>query len=313
MTQRGGYVELAAPAAYQGSQWQNGCFFGEVRAQARTVCLRPFKFSSGADPWVLNTEVFPDDAKDGYQHTFTVPAKQRVKSGRSRALRAANKAALAAMPEVARRELVQMVTGDSSASEKARESVAAELLVESPEAWKTVLGQEELGVAMIDAITRAGTGLERRIAVVDEASLREALLRAGRMYLEAMPTQAFRRRRMAYRITGQMLLAALELVVDGRPVTVEDDTLTLLDVLRGQPDPLFAILDAARDPLIYAGLLTCGEKHESLYESVPAQQMSLVSPFLVQFSPDKPFLESVLTAGWATDPPESSDTTTRAQ
>ena len=215
VTQRGGYVELAAPAAYQGSQWQNGCFFGEVRAQARTVCLRPFKFSSGADPWVLNTEVFPDDAKDGYQHTFTVPAKQRVKSGRSRALRAANKAALAAMPEVARRELVQMVTGDSSASEKARESVAAELLVESPEAWKTVLGQEELGVAMIDAITRAGTGLERRIAVVDEASLREALLRAGRMYLEAMPTQAFRRRRMAYRITGQMLLAALELVVDG--------------------------------------------------------------------------------------------------
>lgn len=215
-TQRGGYVELAAPAAYQGSQWANGCFVGEIRAGARAICLRPFKFSSGADPWVLNAEVFPDDAKDGYRHTFTVPAKQRIKSSRSRALRAANKAALEAMPAVARRELVQRVTGDSSASEEARESVAAEMLVESPEAWKTVLGQEEIGVAMIDAITRASATREPRIAITDIASLQAVLLRAGRMYLQAAPKQGFRRRRTPDRTAALVLLAALEQVVDGR-------------------------------------------------------------------------------------------------
>lgn len=215
-TQRGGYVELAAPAAYQGSQWPNGCFVGEIRAGARTICMRPLKFSRGADPWVLNTEVFPDDAKDGYRHTFTVPAKQRVKSSRSRALRAANRAALEAMPAAARRELVARVTEDSSASEEARESVAAELLVESPEAWKTVLGQENIGVAMIDAITRGGTKAEPRIAITDEASLREVLLRAGRMYLQAVPRQGFRRRRMTDRTSELMLLAALDQVVEGR-------------------------------------------------------------------------------------------------
>lgn len=215
-TQRGGYVELAAPAAYQGSQWANGCFIGEIRAGARTLCLWPFKFSAGADPWVLDTGVFPDDAKDGYRHTFSVPAKPRMKSSRSRALRAANKAAIEALPEVARRELVQRVTGDSSASDKVRESVAAEMLVESPEAWMTVLGLEEVGVAMVDAITRTDVKGEPRIAVTDLASLHEALLRAGRMYLQAAPRQGFRRGRTPDRTAALVLQAALEQVVDGQ-------------------------------------------------------------------------------------------------
>lgn len=68
--QRGSYLEVAAPASYQGSQWPNGCFLGELYPTARRVQLRPYTFSSGADPWVLDTKVFPDDEKHGYSHTF---------------------------------------------------------------------------------------------------------------------------------------------------------------------------------------------------------------------------------------------------
>jgi len=69
-TQRGGYLELAAPAAYQGSKWPNGCFLGAIDLDARRVELTPLRFGSGADPWMLDTTIFPDDAPRGYRHTF---------------------------------------------------------------------------------------------------------------------------------------------------------------------------------------------------------------------------------------------------
>jgi predicted MPP superfamily phosphohydrolase len=78
-TQRGGHVEVAAPAAYQGSPWQNGCFLGEIRAAARTVRLRPYTYAAGPDPWVIDPKVFPDDSADGHCRTFTVPEKRRAR------------------------------------------------------------------------------------------------------------------------------------------------------------------------------------------------------------------------------------------
>jgi hypothetical protein len=69
-SQRGGYLELAAPAAYQGSKWPNGCFMGSIHLEARRVELMPLRFGSGADPWMLDTTIFPDDAHRGYRHTF---------------------------------------------------------------------------------------------------------------------------------------------------------------------------------------------------------------------------------------------------
>ncbi|HYI02016.1 metallophosphoesterase [Hyalangium sp.] len=69
-SQRGGYLELAAPAAYQGSKWPNGCIVGAVDLEARRVELTPLRFGSGADPWMLDTTIFPDDAHRGYRHTF---------------------------------------------------------------------------------------------------------------------------------------------------------------------------------------------------------------------------------------------------
>lgn len=47
---RGGFIQVAAPASYQGSQWGNGCFLGEIRPRARTVRLRPYMYASGPRP-----------------------------------------------------------------------------------------------------------------------------------------------------------------------------------------------------------------------------------------------------------------------
>lgn len=77
-TSRGGYVELAAPAAYQGSQWGNGCFIGEIWPGLRRMLrVRPLRYAAGPDPWVLDTTVFPDAADDGYRATFALPVKNR--------------------------------------------------------------------------------------------------------------------------------------------------------------------------------------------------------------------------------------------
>ncbi len=81
LSSRGGFVQVAAPATYQGSQWPSGCFLGEIRPQGRTVRLRPYAYVSGADPWVLNPKVFPDDGADGYCHTFPVVEKRRSRTG----------------------------------------------------------------------------------------------------------------------------------------------------------------------------------------------------------------------------------------
>ncbi|MEO7331596.1 MAG: metallophosphoesterase [Minicystis sp.] len=75
LTPRGGYIELAAPAAYQGSQWPNGCFVGELSVSPRVVRVRAYKFGAGADPWTLDHSVFPDD-EDG-NHVFTLRERRR--------------------------------------------------------------------------------------------------------------------------------------------------------------------------------------------------------------------------------------------
>ncbi len=72
-TGRGGYVELASPAAYQGSQWPNGCFIGEIDLTHRALRVLPFRFGAATDPWTPDASVFPDD-RDG-SHLFTLRAR----------------------------------------------------------------------------------------------------------------------------------------------------------------------------------------------------------------------------------------------
>jgi hypothetical protein len=72
----------------------------------------------------------------------------------------------------------------------------------------------------------------------------------------------------------------------------------VLDILRAQRKPLFAVLDAARDPLISARLVQCGEEYQSLYEGPKAAALADVAPHLVAIPQGSPFLDTLVLDGW---------------
>jgi hypothetical protein len=72
----------------------------------------------------------------------------------------------------------------------------------------------------------------------------------------------------------------------------------VIEELRAQSAPLFAILDAARDPLVLARLLQCEEEYRSLYEGPKAGQLVDVAPYLVALPAQTPFLETLVRDGW---------------
>jgi hypothetical protein len=80
------------------------------------------------------------------------------------------------------------------------------------------------------------------------------------------------------------------------PETLRDHLLTLL---RNDFQPLFAILDAARDVRILALLLTHKqEQYQSLYEGQQGAELAQVAPYLVRLGKDSPLLEALAAEGW---------------
>ncbi|MCA9708215.1 MAG: metallophosphoesterase [Myxococcales bacterium] len=215
-TQRGGYVEVAAPAAYQGSQWGNGCFMGEIRARARTVRLRPLRFASGPDPWVLDTTVFPDDAADGHCRTFAVPAKRRERSGvsvpRRAAVEAAYKKASVQQQERAVRAVREV---RKSLSSRPEQDTLYELKA-SPSLRQEVLGQDD-GVALVDAIERTE---HPRTEITDFEGFKDVLLRACRLVRTEREALGIPQDRLTERSAAVVLAAALGVLVDA-PIELE--------------------------------------------------------------------------------------------
>jgi hypothetical protein len=72
----------------------------------------------------------------------------------------------------------------------------------------------------------------------------------------------------------------------------------VLQTLRAQEGSLYAILDAARDPLILARLLDCDEVFQSLYEGTKGEELAAVAPYLVAFPRGSAFLETIVRHGW---------------
>lgn len=221
-SQRGGYVEVAAPASYQGSHWPNGCFLGEIRPKARTVRLRPYTFASGPDPWVLDTKVFPDDADDGYCRTFTVPHKQRRKSSMSRASRAAVQDAFDKASPHQQMWLKRRVLHDQGAHHDAStdRELVSRLAEESPELRVSLL--KDSGVALVSAIESLGSLRDPalpQIDVTEAVGFERALMEAGRLFLEHTAKLALDRARMTERDANVGLAASLGLVVDA-PIAV---------------------------------------------------------------------------------------------
>lgn len=270
ITQRGGFVELAAPAAYQGSSWGNGCFFGEIRPLERTVRVRPYMYTAGPDPWVPDTRVFPDDAEDDYCHTFSVPAKTRIKSAVGRPLRAATAAAMRSMSEERQREIVEQVGGDISPT---LPSAKAANLVRSSDEWRGIARGEDPGIAWVSAIAHEGESPEARVIIKDAQSLEIALRRAALLVIREVARLRIGPS-LYERMAGVAFSAAIAAVVEGTVIPGahlrgEGETATadiLINGTRGgvtvvvafgRVSPTMSILDVAASrldgPIILAG------------------------------------------------------------
>lgn len=80
--------------------------------------------------------------------------------------------------------------------------------------------------------------------------------------------------------------------------TVVDPHDAVMIQLRKAPGSLFAVLDAARDPLVLARLLHCKETYQSLYEGMPGQQLAAFAPYLVSLPAGSGFLDTLVREGW---------------
>ncbi len=99
-------------------------------------------------------------------------------------------------------------------------------------------------------------------------------------------------------------------VVPDEPVTVASDLAALaipavttpqerlLPLMRRDLQPLYAILDAARDIRILALLVTYREECQSLYEGQQGAELAQVAPYLVRLAPDSKLLEALVKEGW---------------
>ncbi len=88
---------------------------------------------------------------------------------------------------------------------------------------------------------------------------------------------------------------------DSGPPLPTDTTpqLRLLTLLRTKYQPLYAILDAARDIRILALLMQSKEEHRSLYEGVEGDTLAQVAPYLVRVDKDSMLLASLVFEGWS--------------
>ncbi len=72
----------------------------------------------------------------------------------------------------------------------------------------------------------------------------------------------------------------------------------LLTLLRDDFQPLYAVLDTARDIRILALLLHHKEECQSLYEGEQGVKLAQVAPYLVRLQKDSPLLETLVKEGW---------------
>ncbi|MRG92599.1 metallophosphoesterase family protein [Polyangium spumosum] len=224
-SQRGGFVELAAPSAYQGSPWPNGCLLGELFPRAGKVRITPYAYASGADPWVLDTRVFPDDAKDGYTHTFSVPGKKRTPSVLRRHLAQAAEEAVEAAPEAVQRQVAKVLGIEAPSSRMSKEVAkkvarAAAAKVDDPAMLANVVDEQRMSTALSKtAADELEAGGPTRIPRSDPQFLEKALSRVAE-FIHHKVRGKVAKSAAREEILAQLIAAALGHVVDG-PVSVQ--------------------------------------------------------------------------------------------
>lgn len=106
-------------------------------------------------------------------------------------------------------------------------------------------------------------------------------------------------------VAGETVFRVRILVGTGRgsdsgPPLPTDTTpqLRLLTLLRNEYQPLYAILDAARDVRVLALIMQSQDEHQSLYEGVQGEKLMQVAPYLVRLDKDSLLLASLVFEGW---------------
>ena len=72
----------------------------------------------------------------------------------------------------------------------------------------------------------------------------------------------------------------------------------VIRTLRAQKGTLYAILDAARHPLVLARVLQYKEERQSLYEGTKGDKLMAFAPYLVILPKNSDFLETLVKEGW---------------
>jgi hypothetical protein len=73
---------------------------------------------------------------------------------------------------------------------------------------------------------------------------------------------------------------------------------SVLDILREQVEPLFALVDSGRTCRVRQLLAASGEEHESLYEGPEGEAMADFAPYLVRLPAQSSLLEVLVRDGW---------------
>jgi hypothetical protein len=82
------------------------------------------------------------------------------------------------------------------------------------------------------------------------------------------------------------------------PSHLKEPRKRLFDLLRKQPVPLFALLDAARDDRVLDLLRSSGERYQSLYAGAQGRELDNWAPYLVELPKDSRLLLWLLHEGW---------------
>lgn len=72
----------------------------------------------------------------------------------------------------------------------------------------------------------------------------------------------------------------------------------LLAMLRGEFQPLYAILDAAREPSVLNALVESEEEYQSLFEGADGAKLTHFAPYLVRLPEESPLLQTLAREAW---------------
>ena len=72
----------------------------------------------------------------------------------------------------------------------------------------------------------------------------------------------------------------------------------LIAMLRGEFQPLYALLDAACEPSVLKVLFESKEQYQSLFEGPQGMQLAHFAPYLVQLPKKSPLIQTLVEQGW---------------